>query len=299
MKFTRPAFAGLVLIAAAAHAQAPTTNCTNTTLKGSYVFQGNGEKLVLNLLNLIVLQQRVETAGSLVFDGNGNVTSSNVEVLVDGQSNANTDVGTYTVNADCSGTLSLNDPTEPLQFTFAAARVDPATGIANNLEGEDDANGFDLDVSFMRNSEAPESVTAVNNVLSKDAVSTAPCSLSFTFLLGNLKGGSGAEVDSALIGLKLTQPLDQTSGTATLNFFKRKINGATVSPSTTPFSGTFTENPDCSFKGTVTGGGTTYTFTGAPGTYDTSSGAAIRYIPLTLSDGTRGLSGTASPAGLP
>ena len=99
--------------------------CSNATLNGRYVFEADGKRIALNLLGLVTLEQSVETEGFVTLDGNGNVTSSNIAIQVDGQNSINKDSGSYTVNADCSGTLTLNDPNEPLTFSIEAQGFRP------------------------------------------------------------------------------------------------------------------------------------------------------------------------------
>ena len=84
--------------------------CSNATLKGTYLFAQNGVEIKGND------QRPVAIAGYEVFDGNGKVKG------VD-SSNFNGEItrnerfsGTYSVNADCTGTATYSDGTRYDQF---------------------------------------------------------------------------------------------------------------------------------------------------------------------------------------
>jgi hypothetical protein len=82
-------------------AKADNKGCSNATLRGSYAQTGSG-----------VITAPPDQAGpfanvgTLVFDGNGNLTGTLV-VSSNGSSSPATETGTYTVNSDCTGTYTV------------------------------------------------------------------------------------------------------------------------------------------------------------------------------------------------
>ena len=79
--------------------------CSEATLKGTYLFAQNGVELKGDE------QRPVAIAGYEVFDGNGKlkgVDSSNFNGEITRNEHFS---GTYTVNADCTGTVRLTDDT--------------------------------------------------------------------------------------------------------------------------------------------------------------------------------------------
>jgi hypothetical protein len=108
--------------------------CSEATLDGTYLFAQNGVELKGND------QRPVALAGYEVFDGNGKVKG------VD-SSNFNGEItrnerfsGTYTVNADCTGTATYSDGTRYDQFiapdgsilTFVLTK--PSEGVTSAFE---------------------------------------------------------------------------------------------------------------------------------------------------------------------
>jgi hypothetical protein len=108
--------------------------CSEATLKGTYLFAQNGVEIKGND------QRPVAIAGYEVFDGNGKVKG------VD-SSNFNGEItrnerfsGTYTVNADCTGTATYSDGTRYDQFiapdgsilTFVLTK--PSEGVTSAFE---------------------------------------------------------------------------------------------------------------------------------------------------------------------
>src|SRR5580698_10780602 len=100
MTFTMAVVATLAL-ALSSTAKASDKGCTNATLRGSYAQTGSG-----------VITAPPDQAGpfanvgTLVFDGNGNLTGTLV-VSSNGSSSPATETGTYTVNSDCTGTYTV------------------------------------------------------------------------------------------------------------------------------------------------------------------------------------------------
>jgi hypothetical protein len=108
--------------------------CSNATLKGTYLFAQNGVEIKGDE------QRPVAIAGYEVFDGNGKVKG------VD-SSNFNGEItrnerfsGTYSVNADCTGTATYSDGTRYDQFiapdgsilTFVLTK--PSEGVTSAFE---------------------------------------------------------------------------------------------------------------------------------------------------------------------
>ena len=109
--------------------------CSEATLKGTYLFAQNGVEIKGNSE-----QRPVAIAGYEVFDGNGKVKG------VD-SSNFNGEItrnerfsGTYSVNADCTGTATYSDGTRYDQFiapdgsilTFVLTK--PSEGVTSAFE---------------------------------------------------------------------------------------------------------------------------------------------------------------------
>lgn len=231
----------------------------------------------------------METEGYVTLDGNGNVTASKLTVLVDGQANANQDTGSYTVNTDCGGTLTLNDSTQPLTFHIVAEIPDETTTIAPRFEGENTVTGLDLPIEAEL---LTDTTTSSASALTKttQAASASGCTTQFSVgtLTGDtLKGGLGAEVDSAAFSLGLSKSAGAIPGAG----YQTKVNGNT-SPAM-QLSGTYTLNTDCSFSGTVSGNGTTVTFNGQLSQFKRKSDGTTIPVRGTISivDGTRGFSG--------
>jgi len=86
--------ASTFVVGAVPNAQAQ--QCTNASLKGSYGFYSTG-------FNVPAGTPRV-TLGRETYDGNGNFTNT-VTVNSNGTVIHGNNFGTYTVNADCTGTL--------------------------------------------------------------------------------------------------------------------------------------------------------------------------------------------------
>jgi hypothetical protein len=109
----------LVMSAASAHGGQPGA-CSNAIIKGEYGFNFSGQFLGGPAAGPIT------GAGMLVFDGQGNLTE--VDHIV---SNGNpppvqwrSATGTYTVNADCTGTAEIDftDGSPPIHLTMVVVR---------------------------------------------------------------------------------------------------------------------------------------------------------------------------------
>jgi hypothetical protein len=97
--------AGLALSPAAMATDDDVVTCGLKTLRGVYQFRASG----FNIANGVAVPKAI--IEMLVFDGQGNVLTPAVSVSVNGtilqppQGNP----GTYTVDADCTGTLTFGD----------------------------------------------------------------------------------------------------------------------------------------------------------------------------------------------
>src|SRR5215213_3798141 len=84
--------------------------CSNATLDGTYLFAQNGVEIKGNE------QRPFALAGYEVFDGNGKVKGVQ-SANINGEITRNERFsGTYTVNADCTGTATYSDGTRYDQF---------------------------------------------------------------------------------------------------------------------------------------------------------------------------------------
>ena len=98
------ALAGALAVPSMASAQ-DTDECAVRTLRGVYLFHASG----FNIVNGAALPKAI--IETLVFDGNGNVSTPAVSISINGtivqppQGNP----GAYTVDADCTGTLMFAD----------------------------------------------------------------------------------------------------------------------------------------------------------------------------------------------
>jgi hypothetical protein len=96
---------GLALPQVAAANDDDTVSCSLRTLRGVYEFSASG----FNIVNGVALPKAI--IETVVFDGHGNVSTPAVSVAINGnfirppQGNP----GVYTVNANCTGTLTFAD----------------------------------------------------------------------------------------------------------------------------------------------------------------------------------------------
>jgi hypothetical protein len=99
------ALVGGLALPSLASADSPRDECSAATLRGVYMFHASG----FNILNGAALPKAI--IETLVFHGDGNVTTPAVSVSINGvllqppQGNP----GIYAVEADCTGTLTFAD----------------------------------------------------------------------------------------------------------------------------------------------------------------------------------------------
>ncbi|GEM_PF-2680615 len=88
--------------------------CSNATLSGKYAVIGDG--FVPNGPPPAPMVPFAETS-LMTLDGAGNL-SNKVTVSRNGQISRNIDPGTYTVNEDCTGTMTISISVPPFQLNF-------------------------------------------------------------------------------------------------------------------------------------------------------------------------------------
>lgn len=121
-----------VLIASAVvlRAQAPVTAaCSNATLNGAYGVSISGSRPAPSVLpNLLFIAGAVEQVIGVViqtFDGQGNFTQTdNVKGSLSGITPNRPGSGTYSVDADCTGTYTLNNKGVPFPIVTQMVIVD-------------------------------------------------------------------------------------------------------------------------------------------------------------------------------
>lgn len=96
--------------------------CTNQSWRGTYVVSINGFRTSQPPPQLIGASAPVAVIGTFVFDGVGNVSRS-ITVSAGGQDFPLSDVGKYSVNADCTGQASFADVAEAYALTTEDGRT--------------------------------------------------------------------------------------------------------------------------------------------------------------------------------
>lgn len=131
----------LASLAPALHAQEGATGCSLSTLKGNYSVQGQGT-VVAQLPGFPAPPFPFAELAIDLFDGTGDV-SGNATVNIDGVVVQATVAGTYTLNSDCTGTLSLQTSVGlPVNESFVVLRngglrlvdTDPYVVVARTME---------------------------------------------------------------------------------------------------------------------------------------------------------------------
>jgi hypothetical protein len=88
--------------------------CSEATLRGKFAVVGDG--FVPNGAPGTPMVPFANVS-LMTLDGDGALTNK-ITVSRNGQISENFDSGTYTVNSDCTGTMSITIPTPPYQLTF-------------------------------------------------------------------------------------------------------------------------------------------------------------------------------------
>ncbi len=141
MKFRILCFLLTLVVVGSQSSMAHASACSNSTIRGSYAFTIHGTLFLPDGSTLVV-----NGIDKVTFDGNGNFTQIDA-VATNGRLDApgwRPGTGTYSVNADCTGTQSIVVPGLPdlhLQFIVAQSGntihqvvIDP--GFATTAEGE-------------------------------------------------------------------------------------------------------------------------------------------------------------------
>lgn len=121
-----------MLSTTALHAQPPAASaaCSNQTLQGAYGVQISGTRPAPSILpgfGFYLPGAMEQVIGVVIqnFDGNGNFTQvDNVKGSLSGIIFDRPAVGTYIVNADCTGTFTLNNPGVPFPIINRFVIVD-------------------------------------------------------------------------------------------------------------------------------------------------------------------------------
>jgi hypothetical protein len=118
----------LAALVSAASAADEKRGCTNASLKGSYGLNLNGSTGGLP----------TSAVGLLTADGEGNFSATFTISVNGGVTTGAQAVGTYTVNADCTG--SATDSTDNLHYTLVIVRHG-AEGFAINTDSGNNYSG--------------------------------------------------------------------------------------------------------------------------------------------------------------
>jgi len=122
----------VILSAATLYAQQPAASagCNNQTLQGSYGVQISGTRpspSILPAFGFFLPCATEQVVGVVIenFDGNGNFTQvDNVKGSLSGITFDRPAAGTYSVNVDCTGTFTLNNPGVPFPIINRFVIVD-------------------------------------------------------------------------------------------------------------------------------------------------------------------------------
>lgn len=138
MKF-RICFVLLLLATAASSAVTAHASCNDSTIKGSYAFTVHGQIFTPNGPLL------VDGIAKTTFDGNGNLTQVDA-VAINGQIPLvwRPGTGTYTLNSNCTGTMTLvNQDQPPLHLAIVVSHsgdiihtvvTDPGLAVTSDAE---------------------------------------------------------------------------------------------------------------------------------------------------------------------
>ncbi len=117
----------------------PTGPFSNGSLSGQYAFSMSGSEIASSGLNTSNLFTRV---GSFTADGKGNITGGAEDInLVTGSNEFTFSGGTYVVNGDGRGTLSLIDSSGTLSFSITLTSSSNGYMVAMPTDGLSTASG--------------------------------------------------------------------------------------------------------------------------------------------------------------
>lgn len=168
----------------------PVGGFTNASLKGQFAFVTNGE-----VIDTSGTETPLARTGSFIADGNGNITSG-VEDVAEPGVPANVDIaitgGTYTINADGRGTLTLNVTSGgvPATLNFGIVLTSANNGLlmdetsTSSQASTGSGNFFPQDTTAFTNPVLPTTATYTFDFSGEDA-SAAPASLVGEFTAGN------------------------------------------------------------------------------------------------------------------
>jgi hypothetical protein len=192
------------------HAQSCTTSLAS--LQGSYGMLVSGQTVP----TANVGETEKYLAGSLSFDGNGNVSASHV---YSGSATSSSATGTYVLNSDCTLTLSLTVGSTPAQsYRVAIVSSQEAVGI-----------------------EADAKAVATIDLQAQNTGSSSLAGTFATVCLGSVAAGTVPAVSDLNVA---TFSGGEISGTGAVN---NNGNAATGQPS----SGSYSVNADGTFSGTL------------------------------------------------
>ena len=130
-RFAMYRLAALALCACASYAQTASSGptCTNQTLKGAYGVQVSGTRPAPSVLYTVAgfpgMTEQVIGVVVQIFDGSGTFTQTdNVKGSLSGITPDRPGSGTYSVNADCSGTYTLTNAGVPFPIVTRFVIVD-------------------------------------------------------------------------------------------------------------------------------------------------------------------------------
>jgi hypothetical protein len=109
MKFRISLFVLALALAASSTLTAHASVCSNSTIRGSYAYTIHGQVFLSNGSTLLI-----DGLAKTTFDGGGNLTELDA-VATDGNVAAGwvTNTGTYSVNPDCTGTITVTNGDQP------------------------------------------------------------------------------------------------------------------------------------------------------------------------------------------
>jgi hypothetical protein len=140
MKIRIPLLMLALALAATSAVTAQASNCSNATIRGSYAYTIHGQVFIPNGPTLFI-----DGLARTTFDGAGNITELDA-VAVNGNLAPGwaPNTGIYSVNPDCTGTITVTNGNQPLVHlqmvvaqsgnTIHEMTTDP--GFATTAEGE-------------------------------------------------------------------------------------------------------------------------------------------------------------------
>jgi hypothetical protein len=124
---------GLLFTLSSVRADDEDTKCTNRTLRGDYGFTAEG---VLIGTPGLPVQAPFRSVGLAHFDGKGNLTWLE-HTVVNGtllEADWTAASGTYSVNANCTGTAVVNTPNSPVPLKLAFVVVKEGKEVRSVLD---------------------------------------------------------------------------------------------------------------------------------------------------------------------